>query len=439
MNKDWLDIAVLEDYLDGKLDAKSMNRVERQALEDPFVAQALEGLSASPKRSLESLSLLQQQLQERIEGKEQERKTRIITWQRLSIAASAAVVFISAGVIFWMRQSNYQESLARQQRQPKQVDVSLAPRVSAADSVLSTAGQVAARKTADSGPIEQTAAAAPKPKAQIYITEAVPVPAERTAQDSAGKADEAQPVAASAIAVEQDIASANNKVPGYRILTGRVLDAETGQPLAGAGIFAGTPPKGVGQTDSEGNYQVSVPENTEKLTLSYTGYTTQVFPVIGNNMVASLRETRNNLNETVIQGYQKRLAAPPAGQSLVASAKDVQDVPVAHVEQLLQGKVAGLNIRNNTGAPGDKIPQPSSGMDKYKAYLVRANRFAGQAKKGSTAEVHFSISGGRPVNITVIRGVSEMYDAELVRLIKNGPGWKVADKAHDEVNLVLQF
>ncbi len=44
MNNNWLDIDVLEDYLDGKLDAKAMHFVERQALDDPFVAEALEGL-----------------------------------------------------------------------------------------------------------------------------------------------------------------------------------------------------------------------------------------------------------------------------------------------------------------------------------------------------------------------------------------------------------
>ena len=55
---EWLDIDVLEDYLDGKLDAKTMHKVERLSLEDPFVAEALAGLSQSPKRT-QSLSLLQ--------------------------------------------------------------------------------------------------------------------------------------------------------------------------------------------------------------------------------------------------------------------------------------------------------------------------------------------------------------------------------------------
>jgi anti-sigma factor RsiW len=100
LNNDWLDINVLEDYLDGKLDAKAMNRVEREALEDPFVAEALAGLSKAPRRSLESLSMLQKQLHDRVALQKQVKKTSVITWQRLSIAAAAAVLFVSVSVMF---------------------------------------------------------------------------------------------------------------------------------------------------------------------------------------------------------------------------------------------------------------------------------------------------------------------------------------------------
>lgn len=130
MNKDWLDIGVLEDYLDGKLDAKTMNRVEREALDDPFVAEALAGLSESPKRSLHSLSLLQKQLHERIAEHESVKKTSVITWQRLSIAATAAVMFVAVSIMFWMRESNHQRELAGR---AKKVEVNIAPKNPAAD------------------------------------------------------------------------------------------------------------------------------------------------------------------------------------------------------------------------------------------------------------------------------------------------------------------
>ena len=124
VNSDWLDIDVLEDYLDGKLDAKMMNKVERVALEDPFVAQALAGLSQSPKRSIQSLSLLQKQLESRI-AEQQETKTKsVVTWQRLSIAATAAVIFVAVSIMFWMRENNSYNQTAKQS---KTVEVNLDP------------------------------------------------------------------------------------------------------------------------------------------------------------------------------------------------------------------------------------------------------------------------------------------------------------------------
>ena len=121
-DSNWLDIDVLEDYLDGKLDDKMMYRVEREALEDPFVAQALAGLSQSPKRSRQSLSLLQKQLESRIAGHEESKKESVITGQRLSIAATAALIFILGGIIFWMKYNNNQKAKA-----PAVVEVNLDP------------------------------------------------------------------------------------------------------------------------------------------------------------------------------------------------------------------------------------------------------------------------------------------------------------------------
>jgi hypothetical protein len=124
VNNDWVDYDVLEDYLDGKLDAKTMNRVERVALEDPFVAQALAGLSQSPKRSINSLSLLQKRLEIRIAEQHEIKEKFVITWQRLSIAATAAVIFVAVTIMFWMRQNNNFNQIAKQS---KTVEVNLDP------------------------------------------------------------------------------------------------------------------------------------------------------------------------------------------------------------------------------------------------------------------------------------------------------------------------
>ena len=127
MNNDWLDIELLEDYLDGKLDSKTMHRIEKQALEDPFVAQALAGLTESPKRASQNVSLLQKQLYERIGQQQVVKKESVYTWQRLSIAAAAAVMFISVSIIFFMREQGRRTELAKIKNRSKNIEVNIAP------------------------------------------------------------------------------------------------------------------------------------------------------------------------------------------------------------------------------------------------------------------------------------------------------------------------
>ena len=137
MSNDWLDIELLEDYLDGKLDAKAMHRIERQALEDPFVAQALAGLSESPKRVSASVSILQKQLYERIAQQQVVQKESVFTWQRLSVAAAAAVMFTSVSILFFMRDKENRRQLAK--NEPRKIEVNIAPSPAVVDSAKSDA------------------------------------------------------------------------------------------------------------------------------------------------------------------------------------------------------------------------------------------------------------------------------------------------------------
>ena len=100
-----------------------MHELEKRALEDPFLADALEGYAHSPANS-EGLSILQRQLHERIVHQQENKKVFDLSWQRLSVAAAAAVMFISAGVLFWMNSQLPQNEMAATE---KQVEVNLAP------------------------------------------------------------------------------------------------------------------------------------------------------------------------------------------------------------------------------------------------------------------------------------------------------------------------
>ena len=88
-------------YLEGKLDHEEMHRLEKQALTDPFLWEALEGYTHTSNPGTD-LSILQRQLHERIVHLQENKKVFYLTWQRLSVAASASVLFITAGILFWM-------------------------------------------------------------------------------------------------------------------------------------------------------------------------------------------------------------------------------------------------------------------------------------------------------------------------------------------------
>lgn len=121
MKNSFTDRLIIQQYLEGKLDRKASYELEKQALEDEFLADALEGYH-SVKYPHQHLSLLQQQLEERIAAEHLQKTAVAATAQRLSIAAAAAVVFILAGILFWLNGVKTQQS----DNTTKTVEVNLA-------------------------------------------------------------------------------------------------------------------------------------------------------------------------------------------------------------------------------------------------------------------------------------------------------------------------
>jgi TonB-linked SusC/RagA family outer membrane protein len=134
-------------------------------------------------------------------------------------------------------------------------------------------------------------------------------------------------------------------------ISGTVLDKPENKTLSGVNISIEK--KGLTQTDSKGKFSVSVPENST-ITFSFIGFVTQKLKVTEaqKDLIITLSEDHKGLNEIVIVAYQNRSKETTTGATTVITNKDIADIPVSSFEQLLQGKVAGLNIQNNTGAPG---------------------------------------------------------------------------------------
>lgn len=137
-------------------------------------------------------------------------------------------------------------------------------------------------------------------------------------------------------------------------ISGRVLD-ESKKTLPGASVSI----KGTNQstsTDANGTFKINgVNKGTVTLTVSFVGYKSaeKTVNVTGDVRVEfSLQPSAESLNEIVVVGYGTQKKSDLTGSITSVSAKDFVKGQVTTPEQLIAGKVAGVQITSNGGAPG---------------------------------------------------------------------------------------
>lgn len=135
-------------------------------------------------------------------------------------------------------------------------------------------------------------------------------------------------------------------------ITGVVTD-EAGLPLIGVTVkVKGT---GIGQTtDGEGKFRINAPTANSTLVISYVGYASQEIALAGRTEITvQLKQAATgSLSEVVVVGYGSQRRATVTGAISSVNAATVTALPVAGIDQALQGRVAGLNVTNN-GSPGN--------------------------------------------------------------------------------------
>lgn len=134
-------------------------------------------------------------------------------------------------------------------------------------------------------------------------------------------------------------------------VSGSVLDSKNGEPLIGVSVMVkGTASGTITNIDGKFSLQTA-PDAT--LIFSYMGYANKEIS-IGNRkeLTVMLEEKSESLDEVVVIGYGVQKKSDITGAISSVSGKDINNVPVASALQALQGKAAGVNIIQNTGAPG---------------------------------------------------------------------------------------
>jgi TonB-dependent starch-binding outer membrane protein SusC len=125
-----------------------------------------------------------------------------------------------------------------------------------------------------------------------------------------------------------------------------------GLPLPGANVVEKGSSAGT-STDIDGKFTFNVSSNATTLVVSFLGYTTKEVAITEGPINVSLSEESNTLEEVVINvGYGTQKKSVTTGAISKVSAKDLEKVPNGRVEQSLQGRVSGVTIASNSGAPG---------------------------------------------------------------------------------------
>lgn len=135
----------------------------------------------------------------------------------------------------------------------------------------------------------------------------------------------------------------------HRTVTGTVVD-ETGEPLIGATV------KAVGNnigtaTDLDGHYSISVPISVKQLIFSYVGFKPLTLDIKSNTLDVTMTSDDALLDEVVVIGYGVRKKDDLTGAVSTVSEKDFNGGMISSAEELINGKIAGVQITSSGGSP----------------------------------------------------------------------------------------
>jgi hypothetical protein len=360
------DISQIQKYLNGELDARAMYELELRAQNDPMLMDVMAGMEAAHGNHQPHLDAIDQLVKQRVARD----KIRVLPIFKYWAAAASVMLMLGIGGWWFTRQlpgAEIEKNMARQL--PLKKGRITAPVIGQAATPApgKHATPVISKKshTNVKGPV----GAVPETKMphdstgnQLAINKRAPDDkiirgyVSRSREQATGssyvitdKKVQDNPVGNVEQLLQGKVAGLNiqNKTEeapanGKRVVTGRVTDALTGEPLAGATIAVGG--KGLAQADINGKFKVIVPDSTQDLTVTFVSYAPQNVKLgKTSDFGIQLNQSTLALNETVIRGYIKRNREQTTGSSYIITGKEVSDLDKKTTQQDLRygGKVPG--------------------------------------------------------------------------------------------------
>lgn len=132
---------------------------------------------------------------------------------------------------------------------------------------------------------------------------------------------------------------------------GTIRDAVSKEPLPGVSVRIKSTNRGT-VTDDKGRFTINAKAG-DQLEISFIGYTMQTVRVTGAQPLnIAMEVTNSSLQETVVIGYQSITRKKSTAAISSISGKELQNLPSSGFDQLLQGRLSGVNVQNFSGEPG---------------------------------------------------------------------------------------
>ena len=417
----------LLDYIRGLRKGKEAHRLERESMQDPFLADAMDGYSQVEGNHEQRIEKLRMQVSAHSAKK---KNTRAITW---SIAACLAIGFgISSYFLFLKKSMTDEVFIAKESVSSKLAEPAVppTPAIPATPTVPATPQKEIALATAkvktdstpaseDSTPVSEITARQANKKDMIAKIQATSQPQQGTPpvatmpvmEEVSEETAALQEVIATMDTFESEsdkkmkLAKVATILPQKNMIKGRVTD-EKGEPLIGASVtYKGT---NIGTiTNMNGEFSLVKKDDKKRLTAEYIGYDPVEIRVdTSRTMLIAMNENKQALNEVVVVGYGAKKNKKSTTLGSDAKVKEQTEKEIT--------------------------PQPVIGKRNYQKYLkeniVRPTDEKCAQVKGKVVLTFLVNKEGRPFYIKVKESLCESADKEAIRLIQEGPDWIYGSK-----------
>ena len=408
----------LLDYIRGLRKGKEAHRLEKESMQDPFLADAMDGYNQVEGNHEQRIEKLRMQVSAHSAKK---KSTYAITW---SIAACLIIGFGISSYFLFLKKSMTDEVFIAEES----VSIKLAepaapptPAIPATPTVPATPQKEIALATTkvktDSTPISEITARQADKKdmiAEIQTTsqpQGAPVAAVPMMEEVSEETAALQEVVATIDTFESEsdkkmkLAKVATILPQKNMIKGRVTD-EKGEPLIGASVtYKGT---NIGTiTNMNGEFSLVKKDDKKRLTAEYIGYDPVEIRVdTSRTMLIAMNENKQTLNEVVVVGYGAKKNKKSTTLGSDAKVKEQTEKEIT--------------------------PQPVIGKRSYQKYLkehlVRPTDEKCAQVKGKVVLTFLINKEGRPFYIKVKESLCESADKEAIRLIQEGPDWIYGNK-----------